>query len=100
MCEEKSVHCTVLAVPSQAVSGAFCLALIPQANSADGTPDANALGWAVRDTDAVLSPYKFTRRALGPKDVFIKITHAGMCHSDLHTINGDWGPAKYPVVPG
>eukprot|EP00878_Enallax_costatus_P019318 GHUV01020379.1.p1 GENE.GHUV01020379.1~~GHUV01020379.1.p1 ORF type:complete len:311 (+),score=104.24 GHUV01020379.1:723-1655(+) len=23
-----------------------------------------------------------------------------MCHSDLHTINGDWGPAKYPVVPG
>jgi hypothetical protein len=24
----------------------------------------------------------------------------GMCHSDLHTINGDWGPAKYPVVPG
>jgi hypothetical protein len=25
---------------------------------------------------------------------------AGMCHSDLHTIKGDWGPAKYPVVPG
>jgi hypothetical protein len=24
----------------------------------------------------------------------------GMCHSDLHTINGDWGDAKYPVVPG
>jgi uncharacterized zinc-type alcohol dehydrogenase-like protein len=25
---------------------------------------------------------------------------SGMCHSDLHTIKGDWGPAKYPVVPG
>jgi hypothetical protein len=75
-------------------------ALLVQFASADGTADANTLGWAARDSGHVLSPYKFTRRALGPKDVFIKITHAGMCHSDLHTINGDWGQAKYPVVPG
>jgi D-arabinose 1-dehydrogenase-like Zn-dependent alcohol dehydrogenase len=71
-----------------------------QVGSAEGTPDANTLGWAARDPSAVLSPYKFTRRQLGPQDVYVKITHAGMCHSDLHTINGDWGPAKYPVVPG
>ena len=71
-----------------------------QLAEAEGMPDANALGWAARDPGAVLSPYKFTRRALRPSDVSIKITHAGMCHSDLHTINGDWGPAKYPVVPG
>jgi len=45
-------------------------------------------------------PRRFTRRSLGPKDVHIKITHAGMCHSDLHTIRGDWGPANYPLVPG
>ena len=77
-----------------------CCALLVQFASADGTSDANTLGWAARDSGHVLSPYKFTRRALGPKDVFIKITHAGMCHSDLHTINGDWGQAKYPVVPG
>eukprot|EP00932_Pfiesteria_piscicida_P019412 SRR837773.624.p2 GENE.SRR837773.624~~SRR837773.624.p2 ORF type:complete len:369 (+),score=175.44 SRR837773.624:148-1107(+) len=23
-----------------------------------------------------------------------------MCHSDLHTINGDWGNNKYPIAPG
>jgi hypothetical protein len=74
--------------------------LCAQLAAAEGKPDANALGWAARDSGAVLSPYKFTRRELQPNDVFIKITHAGMCHSDLHTINGDWGPAKYPVVPG
>ena len=68
--------------------------------AADGAADANCLGWAARDTSAVLAPYKFKRRELGASDVFIKITHAGMCHSDLHTINGDWGPARYPVVPG
>jgi cinnamyl-alcohol dehydrogenase len=60
----------------------------------------NCLGWAARDPSGVLAPYKFTRRDLKPDDVMIKITHAGMCHSDLHTIKGDWGPAKYPVVPG
>jgi cinnamyl-alcohol dehydrogenase len=85
-------------VPFEQFAEAF--AKPSQIGSADGTAEANTLGWAARDSGAVLSPYKFTRRALGPKDVFIKITHAGMCHSDLHTINGDWGPAKYPVVPG
>jgi cinnamyl-alcohol dehydrogenase len=71
----------------------------PSQAPSDGS-SGNCLGWAARDPSAVLSPYKFSRRDLGPKDVMIKITHAGMCHSDLHTIKGDWGPAKYPVVPG
>ncbi len=29
-----------------------------------------------------------------------QITHCGVCHSDLHTVDGDWGPQPYPVVPG
>lgn len=40
------------------------------------------------------------RRALGPNDVRIDIHYAGICHSDIHTINEDWGPNKYPIVPG
>jgi alcohol dehydrogenase (NADP+) len=24
-------------------------------------------------------------------DVLIKIEYAGTCHSDIHTVNGDWG---------
>lgn len=40
--------------------------------------DGNTLGWAARDSGAVLAPYKFTRRDMGPKDVYIKITHAGL----------------------
>src|SRR5690606_38483918 len=30
----------------------------------------------------------------------IEIRYCGVCHSDLHTARSDWGPAKYPVVPG
>lgn len=40
------------------------------------------------------------RRDVGPNDVLIAITHAGICHSDIHTVNGDWGPQPFPVVPG
>ncbi|TFV74495.1 NAD(P)-dependent alcohol dehydrogenase [Blastococcus sp. CT_GayMR20] len=40
------------------------------------------------------------RRAVGPNDVLIAIEYAGICHSDIHTVNGDWGPQPFPVVPG
>ncbi|OQR83435.1 hypothetical protein THRCLA_10940 [Thraustotheca clavata] len=33
-------------------------------------------------------------------DVEIKVTHCGICGSDLHTITGGWGPIKYPMVVG
>ena len=35
-----------------------------------------------------------------PNDVLIEIQYAGICHSDIHTVNGDWGPQPFPVVPG
>ena len=47
-----------------------------------------------------LKPLKFQRRALGPKDVAIKIHFCGVCHSDIHTIHGDWGKVQYPQVVG
>ncbi|MFL6155973.1 MAG: NAD(P)-dependent alcohol dehydrogenase [Marmoricola sp.] len=40
------------------------------------------------------------RRAVGVNDVLIEIEYAGICHSDIHTVRGDWGPQPYPVVPG
>src|SRR3954451_2170746 len=40
------------------------------------------------------------RRDVGPNDVLIEIQFAGICHSDIHTVNGDWGPQPFPVVPG
>ncbi|GAT74337.1 alcohol dehydrogenase [Microbacterium sp. HM58-2] len=40
------------------------------------------------------------RRELGPHDVLIDIAYAGICHSDIHTVQGDWGPQSYPLAPG
>jgi uncharacterized zinc-type alcohol dehydrogenase-like protein len=56
--------------------------------------------YAAFDSTSPLGPFEFNRRALTPQDVHIKILYCGVCHSDLHTVNGDWGPMPYPVVPG
>ena len=47
-----------------------------------------------------LAPTTIERRDVGPRDVLIAIEYAGICHSDIHTVNGDWGPQPFPVVPG
>ncbi len=47
-----------------------------------------------------LAPTTIERRDVGAHDVLIDIEWAGICHSDIHTVNGDWGPQPFPVVPG
>ncbi|MBV6762833.1 NAD(P)-dependent alcohol dehydrogenase [Rhodococcus opacus] len=47
-----------------------------------------------------LVPTTIERRDVGSGDVLIEIQYAGICHSDIHTVNGDWGPQPFPVVPG
>jgi uncharacterized zinc-type alcohol dehydrogenase-like protein len=32
--------------------------------------------------------------------VLFDIKYAGICHSDIHTARGEWGPVNYPLVPG
>ena len=59
-----------------------------------------ARGWGTNSADAPLEPMTFERRALRGNDVAIDISHAGICHSDLHTCRNDWGGSQYPVVPG
>jgi uncharacterized zinc-type alcohol dehydrogenase-like protein len=58
------------------------------------------IGYAVQKLDAHLAPYHFERRDLRPNDVSIEILYSGVCHSDLHTCNGDWGEQPLPLVPG
>lgn len=58
------------------------------------------IGYAAHSSDAHMVPYHFERRNLRDNDVAIEILYSGVCHSDLHTVNGDWGDQPYPLVPG
>jgi uncharacterized zinc-type alcohol dehydrogenase-like protein len=55
---------------------------------------------AAFDQSGELKAHRIERRALRANDVRIAIKYAGICRSDLHSIQGDWGPPMYPLVPG
>ncbi|GLU20233.1 hypothetical protein SLE2022_364430 [Rubroshorea leprosula] len=59
-----------------------------------------AFGWAARDPSGVLSPFNFSRRAPGEKDVAFKVLYCGICHTDLHMVKNEFDLTVYPVVPG
>ena len=58
------------------------------------------LGFAAHDATSPLRSWNFERRDIGANDVHLEILFCGVCHSDLHTIRGEWGPIKYPQIPG
>jgi alcohol/geraniol dehydrogenase (NADP+) len=57
-------------------------------------------GLAAHAAGAQLLPFKYDAAELGENEVEIKISHCGICHSDVHLINNDWGMSKYPFIPG
>ena len=57
-------------------------------------------GLAAHKAGGPLEPFEFERRALGANDVGFQITYAGICHSDIHQVREEWGPALFPMVPG
>lgn len=59
-----------------------------------------AKAYAAQSATAPLAPFSLERRSPGPQDVVIEIAYCGICHSDIHTARGEWGPTDYPCVPG
>ena len=57
-------------------------------------------GLAVHAAGAQLVPYRYEPGELQANEVEVKITHCGVCRSDIHLIDNDWGNSKYPFVPG
>ncbi|HLZ97865.1 MAG TPA: NAD(P)-dependent alcohol dehydrogenase [Steroidobacteraceae bacterium] len=59
-----------------------------------------AHGYAAAEARARLAPFRFQRRDALDQDVVLQLLHCGICHSDLHFVNNDWGFTRFPVVPG
>lgn len=48
-------------------------------------------------------PLQIVERAIpepGDGQILIKVSASGVCHTDLHEVEGDISPAKIPVIPG
>ncbi len=60
----------------------------------------DVLAYAIDSPTGSFTKTTITRREPGPTEVYFDIAYAGVCHSDIHTARGEWGPATYPLVPG
>ncbi|MEP0814580.1 MAG: NAD(P)-dependent alcohol dehydrogenase [bacterium] len=56
--------------------------------------------YAAFEAKGRLLPHKFDKPKLAPHEIEIAITHCGICHSDVHLIDGDWGEQEWPLIPG
>lgn len=56
--------------------------------------------YAANSATEPLAKTTIARREVGPHDVAFDIHFAGICHSDIHTVKGEWGTPNYPVVAG
>ena len=56
--------------------------------------------YAAKEKASLLSRFSLERREVGSDDIQITIDYCGVCHSDLHMVNDDWGMSVYPLVPG
>ncbi|WP_024793992.1 NAD(P)-dependent alcohol dehydrogenase [Tomitella biformata] len=56
--------------------------------------------YAAHSVTEPLSLTTIERRDVGPHDVLIDIKFSGICHSDIHTVRGEWSAPKLPLAPG
>lgn len=57
-------------------------------------------GLGVHAAGAQLLAFKYDPGVLRSDEVEIKISHCGICYSDVSLIDNDWGMSKYPFIPG
>lgn len=60
----------------------------------------HVFGYGATRADEKLKPVQFDRQPVRPGEVAIRITHCGVCHSDLHQARDDWNNTVWPCVPG
>ena len=61
---------------------------------------SQSLAYIAQAATTPLARGSIERRESGAMDVQIDILFCGVCHSDLHTVRGEWPGVVYPVVPG
>jgi len=57
-------------------------------------------GWVCPSQGARLELKEIELSPLKSHEVQIEITYCGLCHTDIHMRDNDWGISNYPLVPG
>ncbi len=57
-------------------------------------------GYAAPHSLSSLRCIEIEREEAGPDEVEIEVLFCGICHSDIHQAENDWGNTVYPCMPG
>ncbi|KAJ5096324.1 hypothetical protein NUU61_005680 [Penicillium alfredii] len=68
--------------------------------SPSSPPSKTFQGWVAHDATTPLTFTSFEPKPFTSTDVEIKVSHCGICGTDIHTLRSGWGPADYPCVVG
>ena len=56
--------------------------------------------YAAAEAGARFKSFEFDPGELGPEEIEIRVSHCGICHSDLSMAEDDWGMTAFPFVGG
>lgn len=56
--------------------------------------------YAAHEEKGSLHSFEYETLALAPDEVEVMVSHCGICHSDVHLVDNDWGVSDFPLVPG
>lgn len=57
-------------------------------------------GYVALQKGGQLAKWTWTEGPLCANEVDIRVTHNGLCHTDVHMVADDWHISSYPFVPG
>jgi alcohol dehydrogenase (NADP+) len=57
-------------------------------------------GWVADDATSPLKYADFNPKPFTPTDIEVRVSHCGICGTDLHTLRSGWSPTDYPCVVG
>nr|WPM01478.1 tetrahydroalstonine synthase 4B [Rauvolfia tetraphylla] len=69
-------------------------------NSPEDVHPVKTFGLAAKDSSGLFSPFKFSRRATGERDVQFKVLYCGICNYDAAASKNKFGMTTYPFVLG
>jgi len=61
---------------------------------------SSVIGYMARAAGQALERVTYPEPALKEEEVRVAVTHCGVCHTDLHGVDGDFGVFAFPLVPG
>lgn len=63
-------------------------------------PSIRSKGYICLGVKQQLTEHEYELKENSPNEVTLRVTHNGLCHSDVHMRDDDWGITGYPFIPG